>query len=107
MTGHSGLPSGRGWMTPGRCPGRGRQGRHVSQGGIARVDNVFQMTRRLVNAFERLLGTSSSQNSVWHGCQSCNPAMLGKYLTVNRAVANFNRVRADGRTPAMRLGLAR
>ena len=36
-----------------------------------------------------------------------NPAMIGKYLTVFRTVANFISVGTDGKTPAVRLGLAR
>ena len=64
------------------------------------------MTRRLINAFERPLGTSSSRNKVWHGYQPYNPAMIGKYLTVFRTVANFISVGDDGKTPAMRLGFA-
>ena len=39
----------------------------LSAAGLARVHNVFQMTRRPFNAFERPLGTASSQNAVWHG----------------------------------------
>ena len=33
--------------------------------------------------------------------------MIGKYLTVFRTVANFISVGLDGKTPAMRLGLAK
>ena len=33
--------------------------------------------------------------------------MVGKYLTVFRTVANFTSVGTDGRTPAMRLELAK
>ena len=65
------------------------------------------MGRRLINAFERPLGTSSSQNTVSHGYQPYNPAMIGKYLTIFRTVANFISVGLDGKTPAMRLGLAK
>ncbi len=56
--------------------------------GLARVDNVFQMTRRLFNAFERPVGTSSGHNAVWHGYAPYNPAMVRKCLTVFRAVNN-------------------
>ena len=65
------------------------------------------MTRRLINAFERALGTSSSQNTAWHGYQPYNPGTIGKYLTIFRTVANFISVGTDGKTPAMRLGLAK
>ena len=77
------------------------------QAGVARVVNVFQMTRRSVNSLERPLGTSSGQNTVWHGYQPYNPVMLGKYLTIYRAMNNFVMPGVDGGTPAMRLGFAK
>ena len=70
--------------------------------GLARVDNVFQMAWRLINAFERLLGTSSSQHTDWHGYQPYNPVMIGKYLKIFRTVANFISAGRDGKTPTMR-----
>jgi len=94
------------WLTPDESLDADAQARMFLAAGLARVDNVFQMTRRLINAFERPLGTSSSQNTVWHGYQPYNPAMIGKHLTIFRTVANFISVGLDGKTPAMRLGLA-
>ena len=62
---------------------------------------------RLFNAFERPVGTSSGHNAVWHGCAPYNPAMVQRYLTTFRAVNNWVHVsEKDGKTPAMRLGLA-
>lgn len=75
--------------------------------GLARIDNIFQITRRLFNAFERPVGTSSGHNAVWHGYAPYNPAMVQKYLTIFRTVNNFILVGKDKRTPAMRLGLAK
>ena len=72
--------------------------------GIARVDNVSQKTRRLFNALERPIGTSSTHNKVWHGYAPYKPAMIEKYLTIFRTVNNFVFLGDDGRTPAMRLG---
>ena len=95
------------WLTPDDSLDPDAQAQMFLAAGLARVDNVFQMTRRLINPFERPLGTSSSQNTVWHGYQPYNPAMVGKYLTIFRTVANFISVGLDGRTPAMRLGLAK
>ena len=95
------------WLTPDDTLDADAKAAMFLKAGLARVDNVFQMTRRLFNAFERPLGTSSSQNTVWHGYQPYNPAMVGKYLTVFRTVANFISVGTDGRTPAQRLGLAK
>ena len=95
------------WLTPDDSLNVDAQAQMFLAAGLARVDNVFQMTRRLINAFERPLGTSSSQNTVWHGYQPYNPAMIGKYLTIFRTVANFISVGTDGKTPAMRVGLAK
>ena len=74
---------------------------------IARIDNVFQITRRLFNAFERPIGTSSGHNTVWHGYSPYDPVMVQTYLTVFRVVNNFILVGKDGRTPAMRLGITK
>ena len=57
--------------------------------GLGPVDNVFQLTRRLMNAFERPIGTSSGYNTVWHGYAPYNPAMLQQYLDLFRATHNF------------------
>ena len=74
---------------------------------LACADNACQMARRPIDARGRPLGTSSSQNTVWHGYQPYDPAMIGKYLAVFRTMANFIGVGLDGKTPAMRLGLAK
>ena len=95
------------WLTPDDSLDADTKARMFLRAGLARVDNVFQLTRRLFNAFERPLGTSSSKNTVWHGHQPYNPAMVGKYLTVFRTVANFISVGTDGKTPAMRRGFAK
>ena len=74
--------------------------------GLGPVDNVFQLTRRFMNALERPIGTSSGYNTVWHGYAPYNPAMLQQYLDLFRTAHNFCHPGGDGRTPAMRLGLA-
>ena len=96
------------WLTAHESIDEGRKADMHLCAGLARVDNVFQMTRRLFNAFERPVGTSSGHNAVWHGYAPYNPAMVQQYLTVFRAVNNWIHVsERDGRTPAMRLGLAK
>ena len=84
-----------------------RKADHFLSAGLARIDNVFQITRRLFNAFERPIGTSSGHNAVWHGYAPYNPAMVQTYLTIFRAVNNFILVGKDGQTPAMRLGITK
>ncbi len=74
--------------------------------GLGPVDNVFQLTRRFMNALERPIGTSSGYNTVWHGYAPYNPAMLQQYLDLFRSAHNFCHTGDDKQTPAMRLGLA-
>jgi len=73
--------------------------------GINAVDNIFQISRRLVNAFERPIGTSSGYNTVWHGYAPYHPKMVEQYLSLLRVYHNFIKVGKDKKTPAMRLGL--
>ena len=95
------------WLTPRAAVDEGRKADLHLRAGLARIDNVFQMTRRLFNAFERPVGTSSTHNCVWHGYAPYNPEMVQKYLTIFRAVNNWAHIsEKDGKTPAMRLGLA-
>ena len=75
--------------------------------GLGPVDNVFQSTRRFMNALERPIGTSSGYNTVWHGYAPYNPAMLQQYLDLFRTAHNFCHTGDDKKTPAMRLGLAK
>lgn len=75
--------------------------------GINAVDNIFQISRRLMNAFERPIGTSSGLNTVWHGYAPYNPKMVEQYLSVLRTYHNFIKVDKDKMTPAMRLGLTK
>ena len=94
------------WLTARDSVSADRQADMLLRAGLARIDNVFQMTRRLFNAFERPVGTSSGHNAVWHGYAPYNPAMVQKYLTIFRAVNNWVHVsEKDAKTPAMRLGL--
>ena len=75
--------------------------------GLSRIDNVFLKTRRLFNALECPVGTSSGHNTVWHGYAPYNPAMLEKYVTIFRTVSSFVFVGDDRKTPAMRHGSLR
>ena len=97
------------WMTPDDTLSEGRKADMFLRAGLARADNVFQMTRRLINAFERPIGTTGGRNTVWHGYAPYNPEMVQKYLTIFRTINNFVVVgeETDGKTPAMRLGFAR
>ena len=74
---------------------------------LARVDNVFQLTRRFLSPLERPFYTpSGGWNQVWYGYAPYNPDMVKKYLDIFRVVNNFMHTGKDGATPAMRLGFA-
>jgi len=75
--------------------------------GINAVDNIFQISRRLINAFERPIGTSSGFNTVWHGYAPYHPKMVEQYISLLRVYHNFIKVGKDKKTPAMRLGLTK
>ena len=95
------------WLTARASIDEDRMADMFLDAGLARIDNLFMKTRRLFNAFERPVGTSSGHNAVWHGYSPYDPRMVQKYLTIFRAVNNWTFVGNDGRTPAMRLGFAR
>ncbi len=94
------------WLTPDTTIDEVRKADMFLRSGLGKIDNVFLKTRRLFNALERPVGTSSGHNTVWHGYAPYNPAMLEKYVTIFRTVNNFVFVGDDGATPAMRLGFA-
>ena len=95
------------WLTANEAVDEDRKVDMFLDAGIARIDNLFMKSRRLCNAIERPVGTSSTHNKVWHGYAPYNPQMLEVHLTIFRTVHNFVYVGDDGKTPAMRLGLAR
>ena len=75
---------------------------------LARVDNVFQLTRRFMSALERPFYTpSGGWNQVWYGYAPYNPDNVRKYLDIFRVVNNFIHTGKDGMTPAMRLGFVK
>ena len=71
------------------------------------IDRYFMQIRRLMMALERPIYTPSSQGCTWHGYSLYDPARLQQLLDIYRCYHNFIKVGDDGRTPAMRLGLAK
>ena len=76
------------WLTAKASIDEDRMADMFLDAGLARVDNLFMKTRRLFNAFERPVGTSSGHNAIWHGYSPYNPRMVEKYLTIFRTVNN-------------------
>lgn len=95
------------WLT--NLPGydEDHQARLFLKVSLAGIDNFFQRVRRSLNPLERPIQTASSYGRTWHGYSPYNPAMVGKLLDIYRTMVNFVEVGKDGKTPAMRLGLAK
>ncbi len=74
---------------------------------VAGIDNFFQRVRRSLNPLERAHRTSSKSGRTWYGYSPYNPAMVEKLLVIYRVMHNFVETGKDGKTPAMRLGLAK
>ncbi len=76
------------------------------RGSLHAIDRYFMLLRRRVSLLERSLATSSKTFRSWHGYSAYNPANVQKALDIFRTYYNFCLKGRDGRTPAMRLGLA-
>lgn len=70
------------------------------------VDRFFMQTRRMLSLAERPI-TSASTSRTWFGYSPYNPAHLQRSLEIYRVYYNYCVKGKDGKTPAMRLGLAR
>ena len=71
------------------------------------VDRFFMLIRRRLSLLERPVGTSSASGRTWYGYAAYNPATIAKLLEIFRVAYNYVWAGQDGKTPAMRLGLAR
>ena len=71
------------------------------------IDRYFMQLRRMLMALERPIHTPSNDGRTWHGYGLYDPARLQQLFDIYRCYYNFAKVGDDGRTPAMRLGLAK
>jgi transposase-like protein len=71
------------------------------------IDRFFMQVRRALTLAERGITSASADRRVWFGKNAYNPEVLVKLLAIFRTYFNYCEVGDDGRTPAMRLGLAR
>lgn len=103
------------WLTH-----RGRDVRQLQGGNlqaIARIldeaslrgsDVFFMQARRRVSMFERPIQSAANAGHVWNGYGAYNPAVLVRLFNIFRIWKNFAIVgEKDGKTPAMRMGLAK
>lgn len=73
---------------------------------IHSTDNYFQLTRRRIRLIERPLKTMASSNQ-WNGYSAYNPKITQQLLNIFRAYYNYCLPGQDGKTPAMRIGMAK
>lgn len=70
------------------------------------VDRFFMQLRRRISLLERPISTASSTGRTWHGYNAYNPENAARVMKIFRVIFNYCLVGKDGKTPAMRLGLA-
>ncbi len=71
------------------------------------IDCFFMQIRRRLSLLERPYATASSVRRMWHGYSAYNPESIVKLLDIFRVYYNYCLKGQDGRTPAMKLGLAK
>ena len=77
------------------------------KGTVTAVDRFFMQVRRGLTLAERGIVSASAERRLWFGKNAYNPGVLVKVLSIFRTYFNYCEVGKDGKTPAMRLGLAK
>lgn len=70
-------------------------------------DSYFNQLRRRLSPIERPLPSHRDANKLWSGYHPYRPETILKLIEIHRVYHNFVNVGQDGKTPAMRLGLAK
>lgn len=71
------------------------------------IDQFFMQVRRRLSILERPISSASSGGRTWYGYSAYNPESIVKMLGIFRPFYNYCLAGQDGKTPAMRLGLAK
>lgn len=71
------------------------------------IDCFFMQVRRRLSLLERPFATASAARRTWRGYSAYNPESIIKLLDIFRVYYNYCLKGQDGKTPAMRLGLAK
>ncbi|WP_161984298.1 hypothetical protein [Sulfuriferula plumbiphila] len=71
------------------------------------IDRFFMLVRRRLSFAERAYGSASQAGRKWYGYNAYRPDNLAKLLDIFRVFYNYSLTGSDGKTPAMKLGLAR
>jgi len=81
--------------------------RLYNKASLHAIDCFFMQVRRRLSILERPIATASSGSRTWHGYSAYNPETIVKMLGIFRVFYNYCVAGKDGKTPAMRLGLAK
>lgn len=81
--------------------------RLYNKASIHAIDCFFMQVRRRLSILERPIGSASATGRTWYGYSAYNPQTIVKMLGIFRVFYNYCLAGQDGKTPAMRLGLAK
>ena len=80
----------------------------LNKASLSGTDVFFMQARRRVSMLERPLHSAANAGRTWNGYGAYNPAVLVQLFNIFRVWKNYAIVgEKDGKTPAMRMGLAR
>ena len=79
----------------------------LQMGSLHSVDRFFMQIRRAISCFERPFGSGTSGRRVWYGYSPYNPDRYSQLGDIYRVYYNYCKPNDKGKTPAMRLGLAK
>jgi transposase-like protein len=77
------------------------------KGSLHAVDRFFMQVRRGIRMAERPISSANNDGRTWHGYAAYQPRNLAMVLTIYKVAYNYCLKGADGKTPAMKLGLAK
>jgi len=81
--------------------------RLYNKASLHAIDCFFMQVRRRMSILERPIGSASSTGRTWYGYSAYNPETIVKMLGIFRVFYNYCLAGKGGKTPAMRLGLAK
>ncbi len=81
--------------------------RLYNKASLHAIDRFFMQVRRRLSILERPVGSASGAGRIWYGYSAYNPETIVKMLGIFRVFYNYCLAGKDGKTPAMRLGLAK
>lgn len=81
--------------------------RLYNKASLHAIDCFFMQVRRRLSVLERPIGSASNSGRTWYGYSAYNPETIVKMLGIFRVFYNYCLAGQDGKTPAMRLGLAK